>query len=55
MSVYINLYRVSLVGLSGDCMSNLFGIYNIQNGPNGGIYSALQGMLQANADFGVFC
>ena len=31
-----------------------FGMYNIRNGQNGGIESALQGMLQENVDLGVF-
>ena len=31
-----------------------FGTYNIRNGRNGGLESALQGMWQANVDMGVF-
>ena len=31
-----------------------FGTYNIRNGRNGGLESALQGMDQANIDLGVF-
>ena len=31
-----------------------FGTYNIRNGRNGGLESALRGMAQANIDLGVF-
>ena len=31
-----------------------FGTYNIQNGQNGGLESALQGMSQENLDLGIF-
>ena len=31
-----------------------FGTYNIRNGPNGGMESALRGMSQANMDLGIF-
>ena len=31
-----------------------FGTYNIRNGRNGGLKSALRGMAQANIDLGVF-
>ena len=31
-----------------------FGTYNIRNGRNGGLESALQGMAQDNIDLGVF-
>ena len=31
-----------------------FGTYNIRNGRNGGLESALPGMAQANIDLGVF-
>ena len=31
-----------------------FGTYNIRNGQNGGLESALRGMSQANMDLGVF-
>ena len=31
-----------------------FGTYNIRNGRNGGLESALQGMSQANMDLGIF-
>ena len=30
-----------------------FGTYNIRNGRNGGLESALQGMAQANIDLGI--
>ena len=35
-------------------MPNLIGTYNIRNGSNGGLESALRGMAQANIDLGVF-
>ena len=31
-----------------------FGTYNIRNGRNGGLESALRGMSQANMDLGIF-
>ena len=31
-----------------------FGLYNICNGQNGGIESALRGMSQANEELGIF-
>ena len=31
-----------------------FGTYNIRNGCNGGLESALQGVAQANMDLGIF-
>ena len=31
-----------------------FGTYNIKNGRNGGLESALRGMSQANMDMGIF-
>ena len=31
-----------------------FGTYNIRNGRNGGLGSALRGMSQANMDLGIF-
>ena len=31
-----------------------FGMYNIRNGQNGGIDSALQGLSQTNVDLGIF-
>ena len=31
-----------------------FGTYNIRNGRNGGMDSALRGMSQANMDLGIF-
>ena len=32
----------------------IFGTYNIRNGRNGGLESALRGMAQANIDLGIF-
>ena len=32
----------------------LFGMYNIRNGQNGGLESALRGMLKENFDPGIF-
>ena len=35
-------------------MTIRFGTYNIRNGRNGGLESALRGMYQANMDLGIF-
>ena len=55
VSVYGEFYGR---GVQGDrqmaVLPICFGKYNIRNGRNGGIESALQGILQANVDLGVF-
>ena len=38
----------------GEEVSIIFGTYNIRNGHNGGLDSALRGMDQANMDLGIF-
>ena len=40
--------------LRGEEVPIRFGTYNIRNGRNGGMESALRGMAQANMDLGIF-
>ena len=39
---------------TGEGVPIRFGTYNIRNGRNGGMESALRGMAQANMDLGIF-
>ena len=46
--------RQSTGGSTGEEVPIRFGTYNIRNGRNGGLESALRGMSQANMDLGIF-